>query len=78
MALTPDEIEAWMYRSLDSSHKKYANLIYYYKLNQSSGATVMDEKGSCDGAMINWPTITGLLPIYTDGQLTQAHLLKAN
>jgi len=53
MALTPDEIEAWMYRSLDSSHKKYANLIYYYKLNQSSGATVMDEKGSCDGAMIN-------------------------
>jgi hypothetical protein len=53
MALTPDEIKAWMYRSIDCSHEKYANLIYYYKLNQSSGTTVMDEKGSCDGTMIN-------------------------
>jgi hypothetical protein len=48
-ALTPAEIEAWMYREIDSSHNKYGNLVYYYKLNQSSGTTVIDSKGSYNG-----------------------------
>jgi len=52
-ALTQDEIAAWMYRGIDSSHNKYNNLVYYYKLNQSSGTTVIDSKGSYNGTMVN-------------------------
>lgn len=52
-ALTPDEIAAWMYRGIDSSHNKYNNLVYYYKLNQSSGTTVIDSKGLYNGTAVN-------------------------
>jgi hypothetical protein len=52
-ALNPDEIVAWMYRGVDSSHHKYGNLVYYYKLNQSSGTTVIDSKGSYNGTLVN-------------------------
>ncbi|MCK9313930.1 MAG: LamG domain-containing protein, partial [Methanocorpusculum sp.] len=52
-ALNPAEIEAWMYRGIDSSHNKYNNLVYYYKLNQSSGTTVIDSKGSYNGTLVN-------------------------
>ena len=54
-ALTPAEIKAWMYRGADGSHKKYSNLVYYYKLNQDSGTTVIDSKGSYDGTTVNMP-----------------------
>ncbi len=52
-ALNPAEIEAWMYRGIDSSHNKYNNLVYYYKLNQDSGTTVIDSKGSYNGTLVN-------------------------
>jgi uncharacterized repeat protein (TIGR02543 family) len=52
-ALTPAEIQAWMYREIDGSHNKYSNLIYYYKLNEASGTAVTDSKGSYDGTAVN-------------------------
>lgn len=52
-ALTQDEIAAWMYRSIDYTHSKYNNLVYYYKLNQSSGTTVIDSEGSHNGTAVN-------------------------
>ncbi|NLB53919.1 MAG: hypothetical protein GX808_13420, partial [Syntrophomonadaceae bacterium] len=52
-ALTADAIKAWMYRETDNKHPEFNNLVYYYKLNQKRGSTVIDSKGSHDGTMIN-------------------------
>jgi hypothetical protein len=53
-ALTPDEIEAWMYREIDKTHPKYNHLVYYYTLSQISENTViMDNKNSYNGTLIN-------------------------
>lgn len=52
-ALSQSEIEAWMFREIDSKHPKYGNLVFYYKLNQISGTTVMDSKGSSHGTTVN-------------------------
>ncbi len=58
-ALTSAEIKAWMYREIDTTHSRYNALVYYYKLNQSSGNSIMDSKGSNYGTAVyttdsNW------------------------
>lgn len=38
-------IQNWMYRTLDATHPNFANLLTYYKLDASSGTTVLDLGG---------------------------------
>ncbi|MDD4414370.1 MAG: InlB B-repeat-containing protein [Oscillospiraceae bacterium] len=52
-ALSQSEIEAWMFREIDSKHPRYGSLVFYYKLNQSGGTTVIDSKGSSHGTTVN-------------------------
>lgn len=40
--LTQAEVQDWMYKSVDSSHPKYANLVAYYPLNEGTGNTATD------------------------------------
>ncbi len=55
-ALSQSQIKAWMFREIDSTHPKYNNLVYYYKLNQIGGTTITDSKGSNHGTPVS---ITG-------------------
>jgi len=40
--LTQSEIQAWMYRTLDSAHPQYAHLQTNYKLNEGEGDAISD------------------------------------
>ncbi len=53
IALSQAEIEAWMFREIDSTHTKYGNLVFHYKFNQTNGTVVMDSKGSNNANMVN-------------------------
>ncbi|NLN48398.1 MAG: hypothetical protein GX154_04780, partial [Clostridiales bacterium] len=53
IALTSDEIKAWMYREIDKKHPKYNNLFYYYRFNEKGGTTVFDSKELYNGTMVN-------------------------
>ncbi|MDD4803535.1 MAG: Ig-like domain-containing protein, partial [Syntrophomonas sp.] len=75
-ALTPVEIEAWMYREIDNTHKKYNNLVYYYKLNQNSGTTVIDSKGSYDGNTVNMTDKDWIASNVRDWSVTAGSTLK--
>ncbi len=55
-ALCQEQIFNWMYREIDGTHPSYDDLVYYYKLNQSNGTTVVNSAGSAevnDGTAIN-------------------------
>lgn len=55
-ALTQQQITNWMYREIDGTHPSYSNLVFYYKLNQSSGSVVANSASSPgvnDGTAIN-------------------------
>lgn len=41
-ALSETTIKEWMYKSLDSSHPDYDNLVAYYKIDEGTGNTTMD------------------------------------
>lgn len=47
-ALIQEQIENWMYREIDRTHLSYGNLVYYYKLNQSSGTVVTNSAVSAE------------------------------
>ncbi|MGI5850254.1 MAG: LamG-like jellyroll fold domain-containing protein [Christensenellales bacterium] len=58
-ALSQSEIEDWMFREIDSTNPRYGDLVFYYKLNQSSGTNVTDSMGSNHGTTVgmtdtNW------------------------
>lgn len=38
--LTATEIKDWMYKNIDGSHPKYANLVGYYSFREGSGSTI--------------------------------------
>lgn len=40
--LTQTEISDWMYKSVDSSHPKYSEMVAYYPLDEGSGNTTAD------------------------------------
>ncbi|MGI6084144.1 MAG: fibronectin type III domain-containing protein [Acetivibrionales bacterium] len=52
-ALSQDEINNWMYREIDHTHPEYDNLVYYYKLNHTTGTAVTDSKGTYHGTAVN-------------------------
>lgn len=52
-ALSQSEIEAWMFREIDSTHPRYGSLVFYYKLNQSGGINVTDFMGSNHGTAVS-------------------------
>jgi len=41
-ALSVNELQDWMYRSVDASHPDYASLETYYPLNEGSGTAIID------------------------------------
>lgn len=49
--LTADTIKNWMYREVDATHPDYAYLADYYKLNEGTGATITDSKGTANGTL---------------------------
>lgn len=55
--LSENAIRSWMYREVDQTHPNYNNLVLYYKLNDGSGSTAIDAKGSNHGTLLN--TIAG-------------------
>ena len=46
------ESAAWRCRYLDASHPSYADLIHYWKLDEGTGTTVADSKGTSNGTLI--------------------------
>jgi hypothetical protein len=54
--LSQTTIRDWMCKKLTPSHPDYANLVSYYRFDEGSGTTLLDLKGSNDGALINTPT----------------------
>jgi len=44
-ALTQEEIQNWMNRSLDESHPRWNSLVGYYSFNEGNGDTVYDSSG---------------------------------
>lgn len=61
--LSVNEMRDWMYRPVDASHPKYANLDLYHPLNETSGQIVNDQSGNGNhGKVIKgavWSTIKG-------------------
>jgi hypothetical protein len=51
--LTAEQISAWMYRGVDVGHSAYANLIAWYRLDETGGATATDSAGSVGGTLLN-------------------------
>ena len=51
VALDETTIQNWMYREVENSHDNYANLVSYWKMNEGTGQTVADSKGSNDGTL---------------------------
>ena len=41
--LQPADIQAWMHKTITASHPNYANLLSYYRFNEGSGATSLDQ-----------------------------------
>ncbi len=52
-ALSAQNIQAWMNRSLDNSHPDYANLIGYYPFDEGDGGKAMDASASAYHAQLN-------------------------
>ena len=49
--LDAGEIDAWMYREIDSTHPDYLSLQNYYKLNDGTGTAVADTMSRADGIL---------------------------
>lgn len=41
--LQPADIQTWMHKTITASHPNYANLLSYYRFNEGSGATSLDQ-----------------------------------
>lgn len=55
-ALTDVQISEWFNRDLTSSHPKYANILAYYPVNESSGTELPDKSGSNkNGTLLGCP-----------------------
>jgi hypothetical protein len=50
-ALTSAEMNPWNTGEVNNTHPKYANLLHYYKCNEASGNTLIDEVSSNTGTM---------------------------
>jgi len=62
--LTQADIRDWMCRSVTSSHPQYANMIAYYKCDETSGTTLTDSRNTNDGTLQNGATrVTSGAPI---------------
>lgn len=60
-ALSQDQIQQWMYKSINSSHPQYSELAVYYAMNENTGNTISDASGNeYDATFING-TIRGNL-----------------
>lgn len=54
--LTQTEIQDWMYKDVDPTHSSYADLKFYYKLDDMNGITAMDaSSNSNDGTLAGPP-----------------------
>lgn len=53
--LSEATIREWMFKDIDASHPQYANLIGYYKFDQSTDENTPDEYGSLDGRLMGKP-----------------------
>lgn len=49
--LTATDINDWKYKEVDNSHAYYGNLLHYYKCDEASGTTLLDQVGSNNGTM---------------------------
>ena len=47
--LTQTEISNWMNINVDATHPKYTNLVAYYKMDEGSGATIVDNANAAVG-----------------------------
>ncbi len=51
-ALSQQEIQDYLYKSIDSSHPKYGNLVLYYPLNEGNGTDIYDQSTNSRNAKI--------------------------
>ncbi len=50
-ALIKSEMDGWIVGEVNNTHPRYANLIHYYKCNETSGNTLLDAVGTNNGTM---------------------------
>ncbi len=52
-ALPQEQIQNWMYRSVDQTHPAVGNMVAYYTFNEGSGTTVADPVNGNNGTLTN-------------------------
>ncbi len=60
--LSQTEISGWMYKTINTNHPNYTNLISYYTANEGSGNTIADSITGNTGIfnnVVNWRIIRG-------------------
>lgn len=76
-ALSGTVISNWTYRSIDSTHPAFVNLVAYYKLDDGTGLTATDSTGAYPGSLSGaaWTNSTaGALYAGTAGQSLGGYL----
>ncbi|MBN8545009.1 MAG: T9SS type A sorting domain-containing protein [Ignavibacteria bacterium] len=59
VALNKDTINEWKYRYVTSDHPNWGNLVSYYKLNETSGTTIVNQIDPVlDGTLFGEPAFT--------------------